>query len=179
MPAAVESEIKLRVGRVDEARAALARLGAERVRARHLEDNVLFDDAAASLAGAGCLLRVRRTEMGGLLTYKGPRRDREGVKTRREVETTVGDADALQAIVEALGFRRVFRYQKYREVYRWKDVEIVVDETPIGCFLEIEGTRPGIHEAAAALGYAPADYIRESYVALFTAAGGRGDMVFA
>ncbi len=179
MPGAVESEIKLRVGRLDEACGALARLGAERVRARHLEDNVLFDDASGSLAGAGCLLRVRRTPKGGLLTYKGPRRDREGVKTRREVETTVGDADALQAIVEALGFRRVFRYQKYREVYRWNDVEIVVDDTPIGSFLEIEGTLPGIHEAAAALGYAPADYIRDSYVALFAAAGGQGDMVFA
>jgi adenylate cyclase class 2 len=179
MPGAVESEIKLRVGRPDEARALLARLGADKVRDRHLEDNVLFDDAASTLAAAGCLLRVRRTEAGGVLTYKGPRRDREGVKSRREVETTVGDADALQAIVEALGFRPAFRYQKYRAVYRWRDVEIVVDETPIGCFLEIEGALPGIHAAAAALGYAPADYIRDSYVALFAAAGGRGDMVFA
>jgi adenylate cyclase class 2 len=178
MPGAVESEIKLRVGRLDEARAALARLGAAEVRARHLEDNVLFDDAASSLAAAGCLLRVRRAEADGVLTWKGPRRDREGVKTRREVETTVGDPDALRAILEALGFRPVFRYQKYREVYRWKDVEIVLDETPIGSFLEIEGELAGIHAAAAALGYAPRDYIRDSYGALFAAAGGRGDMVF-
>jgi adenylate cyclase class 2 len=178
MPGAVETEIKLRVGRPEEARAALAGLGAERVRARHFEDNVLFDDAGSSLASGGRVLRVRRTAAGGVLTFKGPRSDREGVKVRTEVETTVGDPDALQAIVQALGFRPVFRYQKYREVYRWSGVEIVVDETPIGTFLEVEGPVAAIHEAAAALGYAPADYMRDSYVALFFAAGGRGDMTF-
>ncbi|HVR69283.1 MAG TPA: class IV adenylate cyclase [Vicinamibacteria bacterium] len=178
MPAAVESEIKLRVGRPEDARAALAGLGAERVRARHFEDNVLFDDAASSLASGGRVLRLRRTEAGGVLTHKAPRSDRDGVKVRTELETAVGDPDALQAIVHALGFRPVFRYQKYREVYRWKDVEIVVDETPIGAFLEIEGPVSAIHEAAAALGYAPADYMRDSYVSLFFAAGGQGDMTF-
>ena len=72
----------------------------------------------------------------------------------------------------------MFRYQKYREVYRWNDVEVVVDETPIGSFLEIEGDLAAIHAAAADLGYGPADYIRESYAALFLAGGGRGDMLF-
>ncbi len=71
-----------------------------------------------------------------------------------------------------------FRYQKYRETYHWRDVEIVVDETPIGTFLEIEGPPATIHEAARALGRARADYIAESYAALFLASGGTGDMVF-
>jgi hypothetical protein len=57
-------------------------------------------------------------------------------------------------------------------------VEIVVDETPIGTFLEIEGPVAAIHEAARALGRGPADYVGASYVALFAAAGGTGDMVF-
>jgi adenylate cyclase class 2 len=173
-----ENEVKLRIARADEAREQLARHGAERVRARHLEDNVLFDDAAASLVRRGCALRVRRTDQGGVLTFKGPRTDREGVKTRPEWETAVADADALSAIVQALGFRPAFRYQKYREVYRWRGVEVVVDETPIGAFLEIEGEVEAIHAAAAALGFGPADYIRDSYAALFAASGGTGDMLF-
>lgn len=178
MPGAVESEVKLRIARPHDARAALARLGAERVRARHFEDNVLFDDAASSLVSGGRALRVRRTDQGGVLTYKGARADRDGVKTRPEIETTVADADALQGVLQALGFRPVFRYQKYREVYRWDGVEIVVDETPIGSFLEIEGPVAAIHGAASALGYGPSDYIRDSYADLFFAAGGRGDMMF-
>lgn len=178
MPGPVESEVKLRIARPQDARAALARIGAERVRPRHFEDNVLFDDAASSLASGGRALRVRRTDRGGVLTYKGPRTDREGVTTRPELETTVGDAETLQAVLQALGFRPVFRYQKYREVYRWNGVEIVVDETPIGSFLEIEGPVAAIHDAAAALGYSPADYVRDSYAALYFAGGGRGDMMF-
>jgi adenylate cyclase, class 2 len=174
----LETEVKLPVARLEDARAALARLGAERVRARHFEDNVLFDDASSSLMRSGQTLRLRRTDAGGLLTHKGPRRDRDGVKSRPEVETPVADPDALQAILQALGLRPTFRYQKYREVYRWQDVEIVVDETPIGSFLEIEGPAGTIHRAAAALGYAPADYVRDSYAGLFFARGGTGDMTF-
>jgi adenylate cyclase, class 2 len=179
LPAPRENEVKLRVARADEARADLTGHGAVRVRPRHFEDNVLFDDAARSLGRRGCALRVRTTDAGGVLTYKGPRTDREGVKTREEWETEVTDPAAARAIVEALGLRPVFRYQKYREVYHWGGVEIVVDETPIGVFLEIEGELPAIHAAAAALGYGPSDYIRESYASLFLAGGGTGDMVFA
>jgi adenylate cyclase class 2 len=178
MASGVESEIKLPVARPEEARAVLLRLGAERVRPRHFEDNVLFDDAASSLARRGQTLRLRRTDAGGLLTHKGRRTDGDGVKHRTERETPVADPDALQAILEALGWRPGFRYQKYREVYRWDDVEIVVDETPIGTFLEVEGPQAAIHKAAAALGYAPSDYILDSYAGLFFAGGGRGDMVF-
>jgi adenylate cyclase class 2 len=72
----------------------------------------------------------------------------------------------------------MFRYQKYREVYRWKAVEIVVDETPIGTFLEIEGEIEAVHAAAAALGYDASQYVADSYVALYLAAGGQGDMIF-
>ena len=53
-----------------------------------------------------------------------------------------------------------------------------MDETPIGIFLEIEGDAEGIHAVAAELGFSPSDYVTESYVGLFFAEGGQGDMVF-
>jgi len=162
----------------EAARQAVARLGAQPVRPRHLEDNLLFDDAAGSLRGQGHVLRLRRTPEGALLTFKGPGRAQPGVKSREEIETGVTDADATQVILERLGFRPVFRYQKYRETYRWKDQEIVIDETPIGTFLEIEGDVDGIRAAAAGLGFQPSDFITDSYIGLFFASGGRGDMVF-
>jgi adenylate cyclase, class 2 len=176
----VESEIKLRMPGPGPAREALARLGATLSRPRHLEDNVLLDDAGGGLAATGRTLRLRRTEAGAVLTFKGPRRDREGVKSREEIEADLpaAEADTLLAILRKVGFAPVFRYQKYRETYRYGELEIVVDETPIGTFFELEGDLPAIHAAAVALGRGPADYITDSYGALFVASGGRGDMVF-
>jgi adenylate cyclase class 2 len=174
----VETEIKLRMPGPAEARGALSRLGAVARRPRHFEDNLLLDDAASSLRLSGRALRLRRTPGQAVLTFKGPKTEREGVKSRSETEAPVADPDALQAVLLGLGFRPVFRYQKYRETFGWKEVEVVVDETPIGTFLEIEGPPKAIHAAAKALGYGPADYITESYASLFLMEGGEGDMVF-
>ena len=174
----VETEIKLRATSPEAARTAVAGLGARLKQARHFEDNLLLDDARGRLRAKGCVLRLRRTPEGGLLTYKGPRQGDLSVKSRPETEVAVPDADTLQAILAALGLRPVFRYQKYREAWAWNDVEVVIDETPIGTFLEIEGKEAGIHAAAAGLGYQRADYLTDSYVGLFFAAGGKGDMVF-
>jgi adenylate cyclase class 2 len=174
-----ESEIKLRVPDPAAARDALAGIGATLRLPRHFEDNVLFDDARASLRATGRIVRLRRREPGeAILTYKGQKRIVEGIRSREEVESAIGDAAALQAILAALGLRPAFRYQKYRESWAWRDVEIVVDETPIGTYLEIEGPLATIHAAARALGFDPKDYITESYIGLFLASGRTGDMVF-
>jgi len=176
--AGVESEVKLRVADAEGARAALRRLGARITQPRHFEDNVLFDDPARSLAASGRIVRLRRTDHGSFLTFKGPRRVADGIKVREEHESAVGDPDAVERVLRGLGLGPAFRYQKYREAWGFQDVEIVVDETPIGVFLEIEGPAAGIHAAALALGRAPSDFIADSYVALFFAAGGAGDMTF-
>jgi adenylate cyclase class 2 len=178
MTTPTESEVKLRVPSAEAARQALAGIGATLVRSRHFEDNELFDDRRGSLRAAGRVLRLRHNDQGARLTVKGPQRDVEGVKTRLEIEVGVGDGAGTRALLEQLGYERVFRYQKYREVWHWNDAEVVVDETPVGTFLEVEGPIETIHAAARALGRGPGDYIRDSYVALFVAAGGQGDMVF-
>jgi adenylate cyclase class 2 len=162
----------------EAARQALSSMGATLARARHFEDNELFDDRRHSLRAAGRVLRLRHNDQGAQLTVKGPKRDVQGVKTRPEVEVGVGDGALTRTLLELLGYDRVFRYQKYREVWHWRDCEIVIDETPVGPFLEIEGSIETIHAAARALGRGPGDYIRDSYVALFLAQGGEGDMVF-
>ena len=44
---------------------------------------------------------------------------------------------------------------------------VAVDETPVGTFVEIEGSEKGIHQMAAALARKPADYVLDSYRGLF------------
>jgi adenylate cyclase class 2 len=175
----VEKEIKLRIAGPEAARQAVRRAGARLVRPRHFEDNLLLDDRRFSLRSRGEVLRLRRTPDASVLTFKGPRQESGGIKSRPEVEVVVGDADLMLQILGAVGFHPTFRYQKYRETWGYEGAEIVIDETPVGTFLEIEGTPAAIHRTAAALGYARGDYITDSYVGLFLAAGGRGDMVFS
>jgi len=174
----VETEIKLEMAGPEAARAVVARLGARLKSPRYFEDNLLLDDAAGSLRAAGTVLRLRRVPGGGVLTYKGTRLASAGMKSRLEQETAVADADVMQGILDRLGLRPVFRYQKYRETYDWRGQEIVVDETPIGTFLEVEGDEEGIHAAAKAMGFGPSDFLTDSYIGLFLASGGKGDMVF-
>jgi adenylate cyclase class 2 len=161
-----------------EARAQVLAIGAAPSRPRHLEDNVLYDDAARSLRASGRTLRLRRAAGEALVTFKGPRIAGTGVKSRTEVEFSVTDGDAAERTFLGLGYEKVFRYQKYREAFRWRDAEIVVDELPIGTFVEIEGPVETIHAAAAALGRGPADYVDEGYVEILAAAGRDGDMLF-
>jgi adenylate cyclase class 2 len=161
-----------------EARAAVLRIGAAPSRPRHLEDNVLYDDASRSLKATGRTLRLRRAAGQAIVTFKGPRIPGTGVKSRAEIELLVPDGDAAERMFLGLGYEKVFRYQKYREAFRWRDAEIVVDEFPIGTFVEIEGPVESIHAAAAALGRGPADYVDEGYVEILAASGRGGDMLF-
>jgi adenylate cyclase class 2 len=178
MGEATETEVKLRLASPEEAREALARVGATLVRPRHLEDNVLFDDSGGSLRESGGVLRLRCTAHASVLTFKGPRQIEAGVKSREERQTLVEEPDAVRIILARLGYQPVFRYQKYRESWTHRGQEIEIDETPIGTFLEIEGDPDGIRAVTAELGRKPSEYLGESYVDLFFAQGGKGDMVF-
>ena len=173
-----ETEVKLRVASPEAARKAVSRIGSRLVRERHFEDNVLFDDSAGSLRAAGGVLRLRITQDASVLTYKGPRHIQDGIRTREEQETVVQEPEALRAILARIGYHPIFRYQKYRESWTHRGQEIVIDETPIGTFMEIEGDSDGIRAVTADLGHGPSDYLVYSYVDLFFSQGGEGDMTF-
>jgi adenylate cyclase class 2 len=115
---------------------------------------------------AGCALRVRRDGERCYLTYKGPWQ-KGPVKAREEIETTVGSAETLEAVLAALGYQPWFRSQKFREEYALGAAVVTVDETPFGVFVEIEADANEIARVAALLGRSQADYRLESYPALW------------
>lgn len=162
----IEREIKLRFDDPVEARAAVLAAGATPLRGRRLQEDCLLDTADGLLHKRRCVLRVRLESGKSLLTFKGPV-EISPMKTREECETVVGDGFVLLAVLEQLGFIVWFRYQKYREEFASEDVIIAVDETPVGTFIEIEGTEEGIAATTQALSRTPQDYLLDSYRTLF------------
>ncbi|HRY45955.1 MAG TPA: class IV adenylate cyclase [Thermoanaerobaculia bacterium] len=167
-----EIEAKFRVADRPELEARLAALGAV-PGAREDEVNLLLDDDDASLRSRGCALRVRTVGGRGLLTYKGPASFDGGVKARLELESGVDAPESLLPLLDALGFRPRFRYDKRRTPWRFVDAArplVVVDETPLGLFAEIEGEAAAVRTLAAELGVAEESFLRASYQGLWQAA---------
>ncbi len=146
-----EIEVKIPVEDLDAVRGRLQKRGGVATRARHDECNDLYDHPDGRLAAAGCALRLRRTAGLCRLTFKGPARFEQGIRTREERETTVGEAEEADAILVRAGLVRRFRYEKRREEWTLAGCAIALDETPIGNFMEIEGDPVRIREAVAAL----------------------------
>jgi adenylate cyclase, class 2 len=134
---------------------------------RHFEDNYLFDFSDQSLRSCQSVLRVRLAAGGCYLTYKGPPRQEGIFKTREELETRIEEAATLLQILERIGMRIGFRYQKYRREFALNGVHLAVDETPIGNYAELEGSEDGIRDLARNLGIAESQFMRQSYYALY------------
>lgn len=178
----VEREVKLRYPSAEAARAAVLGLGATPLRDRRLQEDCLLDSDDGALRDRRSALRVRIEAGKSRVTFKGPIVPGP-MKVREEHETLVGDGEVLLHILGELGFRPWFRYQKYREEYSLPDVVVAVDETPIGTFVELEGSEAGIDEAASRLGLTRKDYITQSYYTLFdqwrrASGSAQADMVF-
>lgn len=169
----VETEIKLPVADVRRAAAQPEAIGARLAHSRELEDNLVFDFPDRSLRKRSVLARVRILHRSVVLTYKGPDLSGPattgGMKRRMETEVTVprADADSLIAILQGLGLEQVWRYQKYRTTWTWDTAKIMLDETPIGAWFEIEGEPEAIDRGATALGYGKSDYLASTYRDLY------------
>lgn len=179
----IEREVKLLFGTPDEARAAVTAAGASLVSARRLQDDQLFDTDDQRLMNQRSVVRVRLENGSATLTFKGPVQP-GAMKVREEFETAVADGAELLRILGGLGLRAWFRYQKYREEYAAGDAKIAIDETPVGTFVEIEGSEAGILATTRRMGRSEHDFILDSYRGLFVsrrdAFGLTGrDMVFA
>jgi adenylate cyclase class 2 len=139
---------------------------------RVFEANTLFDTSRGSLRRKGHLLRVRAAGQQGVLTYKGAGpagKDAGKYKDREEMEVEVSDPRRLAEILSRLDFVPAFYYEKYRtEYHRGTEKGVAtLDETPVGVYLELEGTPGWIDRNARRLGFAESDYSTASYYGLY------------
>jgi adenylate cyclase class 2 len=175
----LEIEVKIRVQFLDPWRQKIRLLPAILEAARVFERNIVFDSTRGDLRKQNILLRLRQQGAQAILTVKMPAQGNSIYKIREETEVQVSDFANMEKMIQAIGFQEFFVYEKYREVFKVHETRIMVDETPIGDFIEIEGDPERIDAIAVRLGFSAADYITDSYYRLFLSSGGTGHMVFA
>lgn len=162
-----EIELKLPSRDLEAVRRRIREQGGAAVSPLHFESNDLYDDAQGHLSSSGCALRLRRANNETILTFKGPARFESGVKRRRELETSVADGEAAEAILAGLGLTKRFRYEKRREEWKLEDCLIALDQTPLGDFVEIEGDPTQIRRAVSLLELDFSEAIPYSYAKLY------------
>ena len=177
---APEIELKFPVADTASLEARLRQLGFHQDTPRTFEHNTLYDTPDRALRATRQILRIRQYGPTTTVTHKrmssqnaqsGPV-DQTRYKLRIETETTVADPTALADIFAELGYAPVFTYEKYRAEWSHSHStevtgHLVLDETPIGTFAELEGPPAWIDETLALLGVSHASCTTESYGKLF------------
>ena len=161
-----EVEIKFAVDDVAALESKLRELGFRLQTPSTHELNTCYDFPNGQLRKRGELLRLRKYGSTWTLTHKAPAHSRVH-KARIETETQVSDGEKMDAILQILGLKHGFRYEKFRA--EWSDGRghVVIDQTPIGKFAEIEGEADWIDRTAAALAVSGKQYITVNYAQLF------------
>ena len=162
-----EIEIKFRVADLRALARTLRAAGFRLVTRRTHEMNTLYDLPGEILRARKELLRIRKYGSEWTLTHKsGTKRGRHS--SRVELETAVSDGKVMDAILRGLGYAPTFRYEKFRAEWTDGKGQVVVDETPIGNFCEIEGAPRWIDKTAKKLGVRAEEYITKNYATLFS-----------
>jgi adenylate cyclase class 2 len=162
----LEQELKFEYSDFHTLRSRLTACKAQFIH-RVFEQNQVFDTANSDLKQTGKLLRLRQAGQAVLCLKSEPRNhvpDRDfQVKVWEEAETQVLDVHEMQAILEGLGYREVFCYQKVREKWHLGSCVICLDQLPFGRFVEIEGDPQAIWEIARVLGLHTWTWTAKSY----------------
>ena len=163
-----EIEIKFRIEDLKRLQRKLRAAGFRCITPRTHELNTLYDLPGQILRKRGDLLRLRKYGNIWTLTHKNKGRTGRH-KARTEYETQASDGPKMALILESLGYRTRFVYEKFRAEWTDGTGHVVIDETPIGNIGEIEGSSRWIDAAAGQLGITPGQYITQSYTEMFFA----------
>lgn len=163
-----ETEVKFFVKDLQQVEMRLRELKAHLIQPRIHEINLRFDTPKNTLQREFKVLRLRK-DSEAKFTFKGPNEEnKDGVLRRKELEFIVGDFDTAREFLEALGFRIVAFYEKFRATYEWNGIHIMQDELPFGKFVEVEGEDIiALRQTAEFLGLRWESSVKEGYLALF------------
>jgi len=158
-----EIEVKFHLPHLDDIRKRVLVQGGHLLVQRLFERNLRFDTHDDRLRANHEVLRLRQDDR-TTLTYKRS----HSAEERAEAELEVDDFHTARSLLQALGYKVIFIYEKYRETFTMDQTKVMLDELPFGCFVEIEGpSLLEVEQAAIALGLEWEDRIKSSYLDLF------------
>ncbi len=175
-----EIEIKLKTDKPESIKTKALELGFTTICPEEHEYNIVFDTASGQYRTNRQLLRLRKSGNRSTITFKSPLKNQEtgNYKIREELECQVDNFESMRIIFSRMGYSEVFIYEKYREVLKKGDVYIMLDNTPAGSYIEIEGSPSDIDTTARDLGFSNSDYILTNYLKIWKDMGFKGNMVF-
>ncbi len=140
---AIEIEKKFRLTK-KQREAVLSRLSeiGATLKGTEFEENTLYGGDQVDLSRS--VIRLRRVGNKAILTYKERLQSTSTIKHQQEDETQVSNADAMDAILQALALVPILVYEKRRMIWKLGQAEVVVDDLPFGLFMEIEASEADI-----------------------------------
>lgn len=115
--------------------------------------------------------RIRNEENGEItLTIKAKTKETSEFFKRIELETTIGNTKEVIEMMPFLGFPKRISWEKRRYSFINSpnaEIKFCLDETPMGWFLEIEGSEESIENAVSRLNLKKMEKINKPYLALW------------
>lgn len=148
-----EIEVKFLEADFEELRKKLKNLGAELELPMRLMRRVLLDYPDGRFRKNGYTKRLRVRDEGGkvFINFKS----KNETNYVDEIEVEVESFEKMIELLEAVGLKKYSSQESKRETWRYKNVEVVLDEWPwLDPYIEIEGpSEEDIKDAAKDLGF--------------------------
>jgi adenylate cyclase class 2 len=134
----LEVELKVKVPSLEPIRKKLGEKGAE-CKGRIHEHDIYYNAPHRDFGVTDEAVRVRYTNNHAVVTYKGAKIKKFGLKAREELNTAVESGEVFETMLDRLGFTKTTEVNKWRENFRYSDAAISLDEVnELGTFIEIE-----------------------------------------
>jgi adenylate cyclase class 2 len=134
----LEVELKVKVQSLEPVRKQLLEKGAV-CSGRIHEHDIYYNAPHRDFGVTDEAVRVRYTNDHAVVTYKGAKIKKFGLKAREELNTAVESGEVFETMLNRLGFTKTTEVNKWRENYRYSDAAISLDEVDeLGSFVEIE-----------------------------------------
>ncbi|MGM0417387.1 MAG: class IV adenylate cyclase [Thermodesulfobacteriota bacterium] len=163
----IEIEVKFYIQNYEEIIKKVAKYAGNPFK-KGFEQNILFDTKDFSFRKKNKILRLRSYNNLTILTIKTPPDKKDpDFKTLKETECIVDSHENMRFVLNECGFINEQIYEKQREIFQTDKLEICIDRLPFGDFIELEGDRDKIRQAASFFNFNWENRILPSYRAIF------------
>jgi len=134
----LEVELKVKIPSLDPVREQLKKKNAQFLGKVH-EHDIYYNAPHRNFGVTDEAVRVRYTNDHAVVTYKGPKIKKFGLKAREELNFAVESGETFEKMLDRLGFTRTTDVNKWRETYKLDQASITLDLVEeLGTFAEIE-----------------------------------------